>query len=110
MLKKITRWALFTLVFGGGTLVLSGEWDSRLLWTYLIGVSAVFLYALVSLDADLARERFHPPAPSADAGALRWIRVAAIGTLLVTPLDRRFHWSAPIPDALRIIGMAGSIA
>jgi protein-S-isoprenylcysteine O-methyltransferase Ste14 len=89
---------------------LAGEWTSPLLWTYLIGVSAVFLYALLSLDADLARERFHPPAPSADAGALRWIRAAAIATLLITPLDRRFHWSAPVPDALRIVAGVGSIA
>jgi protein-S-isoprenylcysteine O-methyltransferase Ste14 len=25
------------------------------------------------------------------------------------PLDRRFHWSAPVPDALRIVGMVGSL-
>src|SRR5262245_14478854 len=110
MLKKFRRWALFTVLFCGGMLALSGEWTSPLLWTYLIGVSAVFLYALLSLDADLAKERFHPPAPSADAGALRWIRAAAIATLLATPLDRRFHWSAPMPDALRIAAMIGSIA
>ena len=110
MLKKMTRWLLFTVVFGGGMLALSGEWTSPLLWTYLIGVSAVFLYALVSLDADLARERFHPPVKGADATALRWIRIAAIATLLVTPLDRRFHWSAPMPDALRIAAMVGSLA
>ena len=29
--------------------------------------------------------------------------------LIVMPLDRRFQWSAPIPDALRIVGMAGSL-
>src|SRR5215813_2762960 len=110
MLKKIRRWLLFTLVFGGGMLALSGEWSSPLLWTYLIGVSAVFFYALTVMDPDLAKERFRPPTRSADAPALIWIRLSAVATLLISPLDRRFHWSAPMPDALRIVGMVGSIA
>jgi protein-S-isoprenylcysteine O-methyltransferase Ste14 len=109
MQKKLTRWLLFNVIFGGGLLALSGEWTSRLLWTYLASVSAVFFYALVSIDEDLAKERFHPPQPSEDAAALRWIRASAIATLIVMPLDRRFHWSAPIPDALRIVAMVGSL-
>jgi len=100
---------LFTLVFCGGILLISGAWASPLLWTYLAGVSAVFLYALTSLDPDLARERFHPPAPGAAAGALFLIRLTALATLIVTPLDMRFHWSAPVPVALRIAAMVGSL-
>src|SRR4051812_24117174 len=110
MLRKFRRWLLFTVMFAGGMLSLSGEWTSPLLWTYLIGVSAVFFYALMSLDSDLAKERFRPPARSADAVALIWIRISAAATLLVTPLDRRFHWSAPMPDALRVVGMVASVA
>ncbi|OLC43182.1 MAG: hypothetical protein AUH43_21170 [Acidobacteria bacterium 13_1_40CM_65_14] len=110
MLKKITRWVLFTVVFCGGMLALSGDWASPLLWAYLVGVSAVFLYALLSLDPDLARERFHPPTPGADAAALRWVRITALATVIVTPLDRRFHWSAPMPDAVRIAAIVGSLA
>jgi protein-S-isoprenylcysteine O-methyltransferase Ste14 len=109
MLRKIRRWVLFTVVFCGGILLISGDWASPLLWTYLAGVSAVFLYALTSLDPDLARERFHPPAPSADAGALVLIRLTALATLIVSPLDMRFHWSAPVPVALRIAAMVGSL-
>jgi len=110
MLKNITRWVLFTVVFCGGMLALSGDWASPLLWAYLVGVSAVFLYALLSLDPDLARERFHPPTPGADAAALRWVRITALATVIVTPLDRRFHWSAPMPGAVRIAAIAGSLA
>jgi protein-S-isoprenylcysteine O-methyltransferase Ste14 len=109
MLRKITRWALFTVVVCGGILVISGDWASPLLWTYLAGVSAVFLYALTALDPDLARERFHPPAPSADAGALVLIRLTALATLIVAPLDMRFHWSAPVPVPLRAAAIAGSL-
>src|SRR2546422_11398353 len=110
MFKRITRWALFTVVFCGGMLALSGDWASPRLWAYLVGVSAVFLYALLSLDPELARERFHPPTPGADAAALRWVRVTALATVIVTPLDRRFRWSAPMPDAVRIAAIVGSLA
>jgi protein-S-isoprenylcysteine O-methyltransferase Ste14 len=109
MLKKVRRSVVFNVVFCGGLLALSGEWTSPLLWTYLAGVSAVFFYALISLDPELAQERFHPPTHGADAPALRWIRATAIATLLITPLDRRFHWSGPMPDALRIAAIAGSL-
>jgi protein-S-isoprenylcysteine O-methyltransferase Ste14 len=110
MLKKATRWVLFTLIFCGGVLALSGDWTSWLLWSYLAGVSAVFFYALISLDPDLAKERFHPPVPGADASALRWVRATALATLVIAPLDLRFHWSMPIPDAVRTAAIAGSLA
>jgi protein-S-isoprenylcysteine O-methyltransferase Ste14 len=109
MLTKTRRWMLFSVVFGGGLLGLSGEWTSALLWTYLAGVSAVFFYALISLDPELAKERFHPPTRGADGPMLRWVRITAIATLLVAPLDRRFHWSAPVPDTLRIVAIVGSL-
>jgi protein-S-isoprenylcysteine O-methyltransferase Ste14 len=110
MAKKTTRWLLFTVIVCGGMAAISGEWTSWLMWTYLIGVSAVFFYALTSLDPDLAQERFHPPVSGADKVALRWIRVAALITLVIAPLDRRFHWGPSIPDALRAMAIAGSLA
>ena len=110
MLRKITRWVLFTLVFCGGILAMSGDWTSPLLWTYLAGVSAVFFYALMSLDPELARERFNPPGPGADAGALLWIRITALAALIVTVADMRFRWSAPVPVSLRIVGIVGSLS
>jgi len=109
MHTKLRRWILFNVVFGGGLLALSGEWTSPLLWLYLVGTSGVFFYGLISLDPELANERFHPPTRGADAAMLRWIRVTAIAALLITPLDRRFHWSAPMPDALRVAGIIGSL-
>ena len=60
MAKKFTRWLLVTVIVCGTLLALSGEWTSPLLWTYLTGVSAVFFYAMMSIDEDLAKERFHP--------------------------------------------------
>src|SRR2546422_11403089 len=110
MFKRITRWALFTVVFCGGMLALSGDWASPRLWAYLVGDSSVLLSALLSHDADQAIARFHPPTPGPHAAALRWVRITALATVIVTPLDRRFRWSAPMPDAVRIAAIVGSLA
>ena len=50
------------------------------------------------------------PTPGTDAVALRWVRLTALATVIVAPLDLRFHWSAPMPDALRIAAIVGSLA
>ena len=103
---KLRRWAAFTLIYGGGILALSGQWRSPLMWTFLAGMSLVFLYALTAMTSDLAKERFHPPDPGIDATALRWIRITALATVIVSPLDGgRLHWSPPFPDSLRIAAL-----
>jgi protein-S-isoprenylcysteine O-methyltransferase Ste14 len=92
-------------------MALAGRWTSPYLWGFAIGFSAVFLYATVFvLDDDLARERFRPPSAGADAVALRWIRLSALAPVMFAPLDSgRLHWSAEVPSAIRIIGIAGFI-
>jgi protein-S-isoprenylcysteine O-methyltransferase Ste14 len=91
-------------------MALAGEWTSLYLWGFTLGISGVFLYAtLFVLDDDLARERFRPPSKGADAVALRQIRLSALATLLIAPLDGgRLHWSAPVPELLRITAIAVS--
>jgi len=90
-------------------MALAGEWMSPYLWGFALGFSAVFLYATVFvLDDDLARERFRPPSKGADAVALRWIRLSALAAVVLAPLDSgRFHWSAEVLPAIRILGIAG---
>ena len=111
MAKGLARWALITIVFGGGVLALSGEWTSPLIWTFVIGVSLLFLYALTTIEPELANERFHPPTPGLDPVALRWVRLTALATVVVSPLDGgRFHWSPAIPDAVRVAAMIGTLA
>jgi protein-S-isoprenylcysteine O-methyltransferase Ste14 len=111
MAKGLARWALITIVFGGGVLALSGEWTSPLIWTFVIGVSLLFLYALTTIEPELANERFHPPTPGLDPVALRWVRLTALATVVVSPLDGgRFHWSPEIPDAVRVAAMIGTLA
>ena len=111
MSQRLIRWALLTAAIGGGVMALAGEWTSPLLWAFLIGVSATALYALIAIPPDLAQERFRPPTEGIDKRALRWIRITALATLIVAPLDSgRFHWSAAIPDPVRAAAIAGMIA
>jgi len=92
-------------------MALAGQWTSPYLWGFAGGFSAVFLYATVFvLDDDLARERFRPPSRGADSAALRWIRLSAAAAVVVAPLDSgRWHWSAELPAAMRILGIAGFV-
>jgi protein-S-isoprenylcysteine O-methyltransferase Ste14 len=108
--RRITRWLTFTVVFGGGVLALSGEWTSPLLWTFVLGVSALVLYAIFTMSPDLATERFHPPAKGIDAVALRLIRLSAFAAVIIAPLDSgRFHWSAAPPGSVRVAAIAGCL-
>src|SRR5262249_50523464 len=88
-------------------MALAGEWTSLYLWGFTLGISGVFLYAtLFVLDDDLARERFRPPSQGADAVALKQIRLSALATLVIAPLDSgRLRWGAPVPDLLRMMAI-----
>src|SRR5436190_14720398 len=98
-------------MYGGAMLALSGQWESPLIWTFVIGMSLLFLYALTMMASDLASERFRPPAPGIDSTALRWIRLMALATVVVSPLDGgRFHWSPPLPGAIRVAALIGCFA
>jgi protein-S-isoprenylcysteine O-methyltransferase Ste14 len=73
-------------------------------------MSALVLYAMTTIESDLANERFRPPTPGLDRVALRWVRLSALAAAVVSPLDGgRFHWSPPLPDAVRLAGMLGAL-
>jgi protein-S-isoprenylcysteine O-methyltransferase Ste14 len=106
-MKRLQRWALAAVVIGGTVFALAGTWTDPWLWAYLAVSSGVFLYGLLSIDDDLARERFSPPAPGADRLSLRTIRLVALAHLVVGALDSgRFHWTT-VSAPLRTIGLIG---
>jgi protein-S-isoprenylcysteine O-methyltransferase Ste14 len=110
MLMKLRRWLIATVVVGGGALALSGEWTSPIVWTFVVGTSALVLYAMTATESDLAQERFRPPSPGEDRVALRWIRISALAAVVVAPLDGgRFHWSPPLSDAVRLTAVIGTL-
>jgi protein-S-isoprenylcysteine O-methyltransferase Ste14 len=84
---------------------LSGAWRDPWLWTYVAVCAVAAGYALLTIDEDLARERFHPPAAGADRVALGFIRVAAISHLAVGALDSGRWHLAPVSPALRVVGL-----
>jgi len=111
MAKRLVRWAVLTTAIGGGVMALAGEWTSPLLWAFVAGVSGTALYALIVIPPDLAQERFRPPTGGIDKTALRWIRITALATVIVAPLDSgRFHWSPAIADSVRAAAIGGMIA
>jgi protein-S-isoprenylcysteine O-methyltransferase Ste14 len=91
---------LIVLLFG-----LSGAWRDAWLWTYVAVCAVAAGYALLTIDEDLARERFRPPAAGADRVALGFIRVAAISHLAVGALDSGRWHLAPVSPALRVLGL-----
>lgn len=107
--KRVFRWlavsaALATIVFG-----LAGQWTDPWLWAYVAIFAAAGLYAALSIEDDLARERFRPPDPGADRGALRIIRLVALSQLIFGALDAGRWHITPVPDSLRLLGAAGMI-
>ncbi len=104
MAKRLIRFTLTLLALTGILVLLKGRLDTWLA-LYLAGWSVFALYAFVSIDDDLARERFHPPEPGADRRALRMVRILALLHLIVGTLDAGRWHLAPVPDALRAVAL-----
>lgn len=107
-MKRIARWALVTGILGAGVLSLGNGRDPWL-WAYVAAFGAVGLYAMLSMDEDLVRERFSPPSQGADRLSLRFVRLVALAHLVIAVADSRFGWSH-VPDALRATGLVGFVA
>ena len=104
MARRLMR---FGIVFLGLTTVLvllNGGFDTWLA-LYLLVWSIFGVYAMVSIDDDLARERFRPPEPGADRAPLRAIRLLALAHVVVGTLDAGRWHLAPVPDTLRALAL-----
>jgi protein-S-isoprenylcysteine O-methyltransferase Ste14 len=104
MAKRLTRFGITLLAVGTILVLLEGGMD---IWLalYLGGWSIFALYAFLSIDDDLAKERFHPPEPGADRLPLRAIRLIALAHLIVGALDAGRWHLAPVPDLVRAIAL-----
>jgi protein-S-isoprenylcysteine O-methyltransferase Ste14 len=110
MRKRLTRWFLVSASVIGGLFISAGTWRDPWLWTYAAGWSAMVLYAMFSIDEDLARERFHPPTAGADGVALHFVRVLALAHIVVGALDAgRWHLTAPVPPLLRAFALGAMV-
>jgi len=104
MAKRIKRFTVTLLCFGTVLILLEGQFD---IWLalYLGGWSIFALYAFVSIDEDLAKERFHPPEPGADRIPLRAIRIIAMIHIVIGALDAGRWHLALVPDVVRAIAL-----
>ena len=102
-MKLLVRWFLVTsllgiaIIGGGGA---ADPWH----WAYVVGFTAVGAFAIVSMDDDLAKERFSPPEPGADKLPLLFVRLVALAHIVVGVLDNRFTWTT-MPSPLRGAGL-----
>jgi protein-S-isoprenylcysteine O-methyltransferase Ste14 len=104
--RRLLRWAIATPAAAIVLMGIAGDFSSPYLWAIVIGAAAVALYAIFTISPDLARERYHPPTSGADGGALHWMRPLALASLVFALVDgARWHWSAPMPAAWRIVGV-----
>ena len=106
-----------SLVIGGGALFLcAGTFDWPAAWAYLVIVAIIqvaYTIVVMRLHPDLIDERRHPP-----KDAKRWDKplvgvVAILGPvslILLSGLDRRYHWSPPMPAWAQIAGLSAGLA
>jgi protein-S-isoprenylcysteine O-methyltransferase Ste14 len=104
------RWCIVCVVLCGSLLVLSGRWTDPWLWAYIAVWMGLFLYALLRLDDDLAKERFSPPNRGADKVALVLVQLVAVAHFVVGALDSGRWHLAPVDPTLRVISMVGMFA
>jgi protein-S-isoprenylcysteine O-methyltransferase Ste14 len=108
MAKRLKRLGLATLMIAGLLFTLAGTCRDPWLWAYVSVCSAAAAYALLSIDEDLAKERFRPPNAGADRLAVRFLRLVALSHLVVGALDTgRWHLTPPVPAAVRIVALVG---
>jgi protein-S-isoprenylcysteine O-methyltransferase Ste14 len=104
MRKRLTRFSLVIAALAAILSLLEGGFD-RWLASYCAAWALFGCYGMVSIDDDLARERFRPPEPGADRLPLRAIRIVAVAHLVVGALDAgRWHLTA-VPSAVRAVAL-----
>lgn len=111
MAKKLKRWMLATLMIAGLVFLLAGTWRDPWLWAYVGVWSASAAYGLLSLDEDLAQERFRPPTAGADKIAVRILRAIALAHIVIGALDAgRWHLTTSVPAGVRVFALAAMAA
>lgn len=107
MVKRLIRWSLVSTVLTGSIMALAGRWADPWLWAYALVWWGTSLYAMLSIDDDLARERFSPPDAGADGTSLRAIQFVALAHLVLGALDNRWQMGPDVPPGVRGLALVG---
>jgi protein-S-isoprenylcysteine O-methyltransferase Ste14 len=87
----------------------AGRWDLPFVWAYVAAYALLAVSGLVTVDADLIRERtrsgLRDKSPTVTAAKLlNWAHLITAG------LDvGRYHWSDTVPIPLQILGLVGFV-
>jgi protein-S-isoprenylcysteine O-methyltransferase Ste14 len=115
-LPTAVRLAVMIAVLAAALFLVAGTWAWPAAWGYL-GVVALIMgvygFVVLPMHPELVEERRHPP-----RDAKRWDRpfvgvVAVLGPIalvLLSGLDRRFHWSPPTPAWAQAAGLTVGLA
>jgi len=110
MAKHLRRWALMMTLVTSGIFLLSGRWTDPWLWLYALLWAGLSLRALLSIDENLAQERFHPPTAGADRLPLAAVRLFALAHLVGGALDiGRWHLTDTVPSVVRATALVGMV-
>lgn len=102
------RFILMALFLGATVFGSAGRIDLPWIWAWFAVILGVMVSTTRHVDPNLMTERMRP-GPGGIDRHLRWVTMPfLIAHLVVAGLDvGRFHWSEPIPFALRIVGLIG---
>jgi protein-S-isoprenylcysteine O-methyltransferase Ste14 len=108
MAKRLVRCFLVLGAIASILAALQGSFDGWLM-AYCAGWLLFGLYAMVSIDDELARERFQPPEPGADRLSLRAVRLIALAHLVVGALDAGRWHLAPVSSPVRACALVAMV-
>jgi protein-S-isoprenylcysteine O-methyltransferase Ste14 len=103
--KRLMLWALGVTAIVGFVFALAGSWRDPWLWAYAGAWAATTFYGIAGIDNALARERFRPPERSADHVALMFVRLLALGHVVIGAVDSGRWHVAPVPAPLRLFSL-----
>jgi protein-S-isoprenylcysteine O-methyltransferase Ste14 len=114
--RAAVRLVTMLVVCGGALSLLAGTIRWPAAWAYLAAILIIMLtYTVIvmRLHPDLADERRRPPT-DAKAWDKPLVAVVAgvgpIALIVLSGLDRRFHWSPPMPAWAQIVALAAGFS
>lgn len=99
---------MVSIVFAITIFGLAGRTDLPVYWAYVLICVGKGLWIALSIDKDLASERAKPGPGGVDHFTWHFSTSLFVLHWAIAPLDiGRFHWSAPIPIPLQLVGLLG---
>jgi len=84
----------------------AGRWDLPLFWAFFGLLLVSLAVAVRVMDPGLVKERMRPGAGGTDRALRLLMMPFFLGHLIVAGLDvGRYHWSAPMPTWLSVLGL-----